>query len=107
MRLKSLMLGAVVMGAALSFPTPAHATLSDVKTKLAHMFKGNDSKKKTSEAAASDKTAQTPPAIVHKHTNGFPEPDKLGPQYQPQSEPKWWGDQVWKTNTNKDSWKSQ
>jgi hypothetical protein len=104
-RLKSLMLGAAVMGAALSLPTPAHATLSDVKTKMVHMFKGNGSKKKATEAA-SEKPA-TPPAAEHKHTNGFPEPDKLGPQYQPQSEPQWWGDKAWKTNSNKDTWKGQ
>ena len=107
MRMKSLMLGTAVVGAALSLPAPAHASLSSLKTKMAHMFKGNSSDKKTTEDATSETPATTPPPDAKKHTNGFPEADKRGPKYQPQSEPQWWGDKVWKTDSNKDAWKAQ
>jgi len=106
MRLKSLVLTAAVIGAALSVPTPARATWTDMKTKMSHVLKG-DPKKNAVSDAKSQTPAATPAPLVHKHMNGFPEPDKHGPLYQPQSEPQWWGDKAWKTNTNKDTWKGQ
>jgi hypothetical protein len=104
MRLKSFLLAVPMFAMALSLPVPARAGLTSMKAKMAHMFKGD---KKASDDAKAEKPAKAAAAPERKHTNGFPEKDKPGANYQPQSEPQWWGDKVWKTNANKDTWKGQ
>ncbi len=106
MRLKFLVLSVALFGAALSVPTPAHAGLNTMKTKMSHMFKGTHSGKRASDEAPAEKPAKTNTAVERKHTNGFPEADKRDPKYQPQSDT-WLAEKPWKTNSNKDSWKGQ
>jgi hypothetical protein len=59
-------------------------------------------KQPETDVPETEKSTAAPP---RRHTNGFPEADKKGGQYQPQSEKTWWGDSVWKTNRSEESWK--
>jgi hypothetical protein len=66
-----------------------------------HMpFRNSNKKEKTEEAKP-----EKPASETRKHTDGFPEADKKLSSEQPQFQN--WGNSIWKTSSNKDSWKSE
>jgi hypothetical protein len=85
-------LGGILLSSA--FAVPASAL-----PKFLPKFHKSAKKAKT-EAEDSDRA---PKAENKKHTDGFPEGDKKGAIYQPQFAP-WYGDQEWKTSSNKAAW---
>jgi len=68
-------------------------------SKMSQLFSFHRSPKKDEPS----KTTST--SSVKKHTNGFPEADKKGPEYQPQNEKHSAVDDMFKTAENKDTFK--
>ena len=97
----------LVSGAAFSTPADDQAQ-SEASTaakpgKLGHLFMFHKTTRRTDTSSKS--TAAKPQAL--KHTDGFPEPDKKGAQYQPQTVDNQIVGEMWKTNRNKDTFKQQ
>ena len=109
MRLKMrVVAGIVVISAmALSLPAKTKDESDDEGAgarkpgKLSHLFMFHKSSKKDQPES---KSAETKPQ-VRRHTNGFPEADKKGAEFQPQTTNAQWADDIWKTSRNKDTFK--
>ena len=94
----------IVSGFAFGMPAddPSQSDSTAAKPgKLGHLFMFHKTTKKADTSSKSQAAAK--PAI--KHTDGFPEPDKKGAQYQPQTVDNEWVGDVWKTSRNKDTFK--
>jgi hypothetical protein len=110
MRLKMRVVAGIVLvtGMALSLPaatkddTASDASGAKKPSKLSHLLPFHKSAKKEQSGGT---LATAGKSEVRKHTNGFPEPDKKGAQYQPQASNKEWADDNWKTARNKDTFK--
>jgi len=96
----------VVSGIAFSMPADDQSQNDGSTTKpgkLGHLFMFHKTTKKTDTSSKSQAAAK--PQVTHDHGNGFPEPDKKGSQYQPQTTNNQWAGDMWKTNQNKDTFK--
>jgi len=109
MRLKMrIVAGMVVISAmALSLPAKTKDDFDDEGAgakkpgKLSHLFMFH---KSSNKQHAEGKSAE-PKSRVIRHTNGFPESDKKGSEFQPQTTNSQWADDIWKTSRNKDTFK--
>jgi hypothetical protein len=108
MRLKMQVMIGILMAfglSALQAQTQEAAPREDSGKKpgmFSRMFhKDSSSKKDASKSEDKDHLK----ADNRKHTNGFPEKDKKGLAYQPQSTDDKWIDEAWKTSRNKDTFK--
>lgn len=110
MRLKMRVLAGmiVVMGLALSLPAKTKKDSKDEgsgtrkPSKISHLNPFHKSAKKDKSEGTLATAAQSE---VKRHTNGFPEADKKGAEYQPQATNRQWADDNWKTSQNKDTFK--
>jgi hypothetical protein len=112
MRLKMRIVTGIVlaMGMALSLSaktkdaTEGDASPAHKPGKLSHLMPFHKSSKHT-EKESGGTLATEAKSEVRRHTNGFPEADKRGPEYQPQVANQQWADDNWKTARNKDTFK--
>ena len=104
MRLKMRLAVGMLVVSGIAFSMPADdQTQSDGSAakpgKVSHLFMFHKTTKKTD---TSSKPAAKPQVT---HTDGFPEPDKKGAQFQPQKSNDEWAGDMWKTSHNKDTFK--
>jgi hypothetical protein len=111
MRLKMRVLAGmiVVLGLALSLPAKTKDVSKDEgarkPSKLSHLMPFHKSTHKATKDHAEGTLATAAQSEVRRHTNGFPEADKKGPENQPQATNQQWADDNWKTSQNKDTFK--
>ena len=103
----------VVTGMALSLPAKTKNYSSKDEgarkpSKLSHLMPFHKSTHKgTTKDPKEGTLATAAQSEVKKHTNGFPEADKKGPENQPQATNRQWADDNWKTSRNKDTFKQE